>query len=146
MSCLFSFSRYQIKCVIEFLFRQLMMSWTLRFILDHHLKQCPTGRKWGKDRNTKNSISQRKELFRWNKKYFIVFEGLSFAEKIKIWWKQWTQALSIKNKQIRKHFLYMKNCFLCLWFLLHLHLLNKKKSCLKGILWRNIEHFLKKPI
>ena len=75
------------QCVIEFLFRQLMMSWTLRFILDHHLKQCPTGRKWGKDRNTKNSISQRKELFRWNKKYFIVFEGLSFAEKIKIWWK-----------------------------------------------------------
>ena len=30
-----------------------------------------------------------KELFRWNKKktFFIVFEGLSFEEKIKIWHK-----------------------------------------------------------
>ena len=32
-------------------------------------------------------ISQEpKELFRWNKKhFFIVFEGLSFSEQIKIW-------------------------------------------------------------
>ena len=29
---------------------------------------------------------ERKELFQWNKKhFFIVFEGLSFDEKIKIW-------------------------------------------------------------
>ena len=33
MSYFFSFSGYQTKCVIEFLFRQLMTSWTLRFIL-----------------------------------------------------------------------------------------------------------------
>ena len=70
VSYLFSFSRCQIKCVIEFLFRQLMASWTLRFIFDHPLKQWPTGRKRGKDRSTKNWISQeRKELFRWNKKH-----------------------------------------------------------------------------
>ena len=64
-SYLFSFSRYQAKCVIEFLFRQLMMSLTLRFIFDDPPKQWPTGTKRGKDRNTKIRISQeRKELFR----------------------------------------------------------------------------------
>ena len=36
----------------------------------------------------KNWISREwKELFGWNKKHFSVFEGLSFGEKIKIWWK-----------------------------------------------------------
>ena len=70
MSYFFSLSRYQTKCVIEFLFRQLMTSWTLRFFFEHLLKQWPTGRKRGKDRSTKNWISQeRKELFRWNKKH-----------------------------------------------------------------------------
>ena len=34
MSYLFSLSRYQAKCVIKFLFRQLMTSKTLRFIID----------------------------------------------------------------------------------------------------------------
>ena len=72
--------------VIEILFTQLMTSWTLRLIFNHPLKQWPTGRKIGKDRNTKNWMSwERKELFRWNKKHFIVFEELSFGEKIKIW-------------------------------------------------------------
>ena len=70
MSYFFSLSRYQIKCVIEFLFRQLMTSWNLRFFFDPLLKQWPTGRKRGKDRSTKNWISrERKELFRWNKKH-----------------------------------------------------------------------------
>ena len=71
MSCLFSFSGYQTKCDIEFLFRQLMTSGTLRFIFDHPPKQWPTARKRGKDRNTKNWISREwKELFRLNKKHF----------------------------------------------------------------------------
>ena len=71
MSYLFSFSGYQTKCVIEFLFRQLMTSWTLRFIFDHPPKQWPTGTKRRKDRNTKNWISwETKVLFRWNKKHF----------------------------------------------------------------------------
>ena len=71
MSYLFSFSTYQTKCVIKLLFRQLMTSWTLRFFFDHPLKQWPTGRKRGKDRNTKNQISREwKEFFRWNKKHF----------------------------------------------------------------------------
>ena len=38
MSYLFSFSRYQTKCVIKILFRQLMKSQTIRFILDQALK------------------------------------------------------------------------------------------------------------
>ena len=53
MSYLFSFSRYQTKCVIKFLFRQLMISQTLRFSLDQPLQQWLTGRKRGEDENTK---------------------------------------------------------------------------------------------
>ena len=53
MSYLFSFSRYQTKCVIQFLFRQLMISKTLRFILDQPLKQWPAVRKRGEGGNTK---------------------------------------------------------------------------------------------
>ena len=35
---------------------------------------------------TKTWISwEQKELFRWNKQHFSVFEGLSLGEKIKIW-------------------------------------------------------------
>ena len=42
----------------------------------------------GRENFTKVWISrERKELLRWNKKHFSVFERLSFGEKIKIWWK-----------------------------------------------------------
>ena len=54
MSQLFSFSRYQIKRVINFLFRQLMTSQTLRFIFEQSLKQWLTERKKGEDGNIKN--------------------------------------------------------------------------------------------
>ena len=41
-------------------------------------------RKRREDENTKTWISrERKEPFRWNKKLFIFFEGLSFGEKLK---------------------------------------------------------------
>ena len=53
MSYLFFFPRYQTKCVIKFLFSQLMMSQTIRFMLDQPLKQWLTGRKRGEDGNTK---------------------------------------------------------------------------------------------
>ena len=37
----------------------------------------------GREKNTKIWVSwEQKELFRWNKKYFLVFEGLSLDEKI----------------------------------------------------------------
>ena len=65
MPYLFSFSGYQTKCVIRFLFRQLTTSQTLRFIFDHPPKQWLTVRKRGKERNTKNRISREpEELFR----------------------------------------------------------------------------------
>ena len=76
------FSKYQTKCVIKSLFRQVMTSQTLRFFLNQPLKQWLTGKKRGKDENTKIWTSQeQKELFRWNQKYFSVFEGLSFGEQ-----------------------------------------------------------------
>ena len=80
---LISFSRYETKCVIKFLFRQLMTSQVLRFFLDQALRQWLTGKKRVENENTKMWISrERKEFFRWNKKTFsIVFEGLSFGEK-----------------------------------------------------------------
>ena len=49
MSYYFSFSRYQTKCIIKFQFKQLMMSETLRFILDQAPMQWLTGRKRGED-------------------------------------------------------------------------------------------------
>ena len=68
---LFFFLRYQTKCVIQFLFRQLMTSQTLRFVFHQPLKQWLTERTRWEDRNTKIWTSrERKELFRWNKKYF----------------------------------------------------------------------------
>ena len=57
MSHFISFSRYQTKCGIKFLFRQLMMSKTLRFFLNQLLKQWLTGAKRGEDENTKMLIS-----------------------------------------------------------------------------------------
>ena len=53
MSHLISFSWYQTKYVIKFLFRQLMTSKILRFFLDQPLKQLLTGEKRGEDENTK---------------------------------------------------------------------------------------------
>ena len=66
-----AFPRYQTIYVIEFIFTQLMMSQTIRFMLDQPLRQWLTGRKKGEDGNTKIWVSrERKELFRWNKKRF----------------------------------------------------------------------------
>ena len=45
MSHLFSFPRYQSKCVIKFLFSQLMISQTIGFMLDQPLKQWLTALK-----------------------------------------------------------------------------------------------------
>ena len=79
MSFLFSFPRYQTKCVIKFSVSQLM-SQTIRFMLDQPLKHRLTGRKRGENRNTKIWISQElKELSEKSKTFFIVFEELSFG-------------------------------------------------------------------
>ena len=53
MSHLISFSRYQTKCVIKFLFRQIDDVTNFKIFLDKPLKQWLTGRKRGEDENTK---------------------------------------------------------------------------------------------
>ena len=81
MSYLFCFSRYQTKCVIKFLFRQLMTSQTLRFIFQQPLKHWLTGRK-GKTEIQKFEYLKNEKSFLDEIKYiFIVYEGLSFSEK-----------------------------------------------------------------
>ena len=75
MSYLYSFLRYQTKCVIKFLFRQFMTSQTLSFIFNQPLKQWLTGRKREEDGNTKISrqkLKNKKSFFRWNKKHFFI--------------------------------------------------------------------------
>ena len=53
MSHLTSFSRYQTKCVIKFLFRQIDDVTNFKIFLDKPLKQWLTGRKRGEDENIK---------------------------------------------------------------------------------------------
>ena len=65
MSCLVSFSRYQTKCLMKFLFRQLMASQISTFSLDQASRQWLTGKKRGGRQKYKIRISrERKELFR----------------------------------------------------------------------------------
>ena len=81
ISYLFSFSGYQTKCVIEFLFRQLMTSW-IWFIFDHPPKQWPTGRKRGKERIQKTEYLEKEKSFLDEIKSMFY----SFWRAI-IWWK-----------------------------------------------------------
>ena len=71
MSHFTSFSRYQTKCVIKSLFRQVMTSQTLRFFLNQPLKQWLTGKKEGKTKiqkfkylkNEKGFLDEIKNIF-----------------------------------------------------------------------------------
>ena len=63
MSHLISFSRYQTKCVIKFLFGQLMTSQILRFFLDQPLKQWLTWEKRGKTKIQKFKYLMNKNSF-----------------------------------------------------------------------------------
>ena len=85
MPYLFSLPRYPTKHVIEFLFRQLMVSRTLRFVFDQPL-QWLTGRKKGRTEIQKFEYFENEKSFLDKKKktFFIVFVGLSFGEEIKI--------------------------------------------------------------
>ena len=88
MSHLISFSRYQTKCDIKFLFRQLMSSWTLRFFLRSTSKAMVDSEKKREDKNTKIWMSREwKELFRSNKSIFHSFWRPIILWKIKIWQK-----------------------------------------------------------
>ena len=82
MSHLISFSRYQTKCVIKFLFRQLMLSWSLRFFLNQPLKQWLTGKKMGRPKYKNLNISRATRAFSMKSKTFFIVTGeLSFDEK-----------------------------------------------------------------
>ena len=73
MSYLFSFSIYLTKCVIKFLFRQLLMSKTSRFILNHPQSQWMTGENWSQHGNTKNlNISRMKRAFQMKEKALFI--------------------------------------------------------------------------
>ena len=75
MSYFFSFSGYQTKRAIEFLFRELMTSWTLRFIFDHVEKEGRTEiQKIEYLENKKSILDEIKSIFH------------SFWRAI-IWWK-----------------------------------------------------------
>ena len=71
MSCVFSFSRYQTKCVLEILLKQLMTSWTLRFVFDHPLSNGRQVEKEGRTEiqkneyldNEKSSLDEIKSIF-----------------------------------------------------------------------------------
>ena len=71
MSYLFPFSRYQTECVLELLFRQLVMSLTLRFTLDHPLSNGQQVEKEGRTeiqkneylKNEKSSLDEIKSIF-----------------------------------------------------------------------------------
>ena len=59
MLYLFSFSRYQIKCVIKFLFRQLMTLKTFNICLQSSFKAIANMEKREENRNTKNLNSSK---------------------------------------------------------------------------------------
>ena len=90
MSYLFSFPRYQTKCVIKFLFRQLMMSQTIRFMLDQPLNQWLTWRKRGEDGNTKTRISRE-----WKKSFLDEIKNVSHSF--------WRAIIWLKIKKLMKN-------------------------------------------
>ena len=88
MSCIFSFSRYQTKCVIKFLLWQLVTSRTLRLIFHQPLKQRLTGRKTGKDGNINfEYLENEKHFLDEIKNIFHSFWRAIIWWEIKIWWK-----------------------------------------------------------
>ena len=66
----------------------------------------------GQTKNTKDWIpGELKELFQWNKKtLFIVFEGLSFGVKIKIWEKIADTSFKFEKKNRM-----WCQCFIGIW-------------------------------
>ena len=85
MDSFFSFPKYQTKCVIKFLFRHLMMSQTLRYILDQPLKQWLTGEKEGKTEIQNFEYPENEKSFSDEiKNIFLSFRRAIIWGKIKI--------------------------------------------------------------
>ena len=70
MSHLISFSRYQTKCLIKSLFRQVMTLQTLRFFLNKPLKQWLTGKKRREDIQKFKYLENKKSFLDETKKHF----------------------------------------------------------------------------
>ena len=64
MSNLVSFSTYRTKCVIKFLFTQMMTSSILKFFLNQPLKQWLTGKKEGKTKTQKFEYLENERAFK----------------------------------------------------------------------------------
>ena len=114
MLYLFSFSRYQTTCVIEFLFRELMTSSTLRFISDHPLKQWRRRIEIWKFEyleNEKSFLDQIKSIFHsfwrtiiwWKNKDLIKLAGTSFNN-------------CIGRTKLWKNFIWLKEIYLAVAF------------------------------
>ena len=72
----------------------------------------------GRGKNRKIWISREwKEIFRWNKEHFSVFEGLSFGEKIKIWSKIADTSFNNEPKRGHKTLQFLQNTsyLTCAW-------------------------------
>ena len=72
----------------------------------------------GRGKNRKIWISREwKEIFRWNKEHFSVFEGLSFGEKIKIWSKIADTSFNNESKRGHKTLQFLQNTsyLICAW-------------------------------
>ena len=63
MSHLISFSRYQTKCIIKFLFIQLMMSWIFNIFIGSSSKAMADGKKEGKTKIQKFEYLENKKSF-----------------------------------------------------------------------------------
>ena len=80
MSYIFSFSRYQTNCVIEFLFRQLKRHKLQDFIFDHRPKQRRQTEKEQRTETQKLEYLEREKNFLGEiKSIFHIFEELSFG-------------------------------------------------------------------
>ena len=88
---IFSFSMYQIKRLIKFLFIQLMTSSALRFIFDHPLKHWPRGEMRGSQKYKTINLENEKVFLNEIKSIFH-----NYLRAIICWIKEqyWTQALS----------------------------------------------------
>ena len=88
MSYLFSFSRYQRKCVIKFLFSQLMMSQTIRFMLINLWSDGWQGEKeWKTEIQKFEYLENEKSFLDEIKNIFHSFWRPIIWLKLKNWWK-----------------------------------------------------------
>ena len=80
MPYLLSFSRYQTKCVIKFLFDEIIKA--LRFIFNCPLKQWPTKKKGKAEIQTFEYLENEKSFLGEMKSIFLNYLNVTLAKKI----------------------------------------------------------------